>query len=95
MYVVGDCVTVDEQLIPFHGKSPFTQYIPSKPYKYGIKAWALCDSRTFYAYNMQIYTGRDRNCAPETKQGKRVVLELTHGLSGDTIFSHRTSWPKS
>lgn len=95
MYVVGDCVTVDEQLIPFRGKSPFTQYIPSKPYTYGIKAWALCDSRTFYAYNMQIYTGRDRNCAPETKQGKRVVLELTHGLSGDTIFSHRTSWPKS
>lgn len=65
MYILSDCVTVDEQLIPYRGRSPFTQYIPSKPYKYGIKAWALCDARTYYAYNMQIYTGKNRNCAPE------------------------------
>lgn len=85
LYVVGDCVTVDEQLIPFRGKSPFTQYIPSKPYKYGIKVWALCDSRTYYAYNMQVYTGKGRNCAPEKNQGKRFVLDLTHGLSGRNV----------
>lgn len=85
LYVCGDCVTVDEQLIPFRGKSPFTQYIPSKPYKYGIKAWVLCDSRSFYAYNMQIYTGRDRNCTPEVNQGKRVVLDLTCGMDGRNV----------
>jgi len=31
MYILSDCVTVDEQLIPYRDRSPFTQYIPSKP----------------------------------------------------------------
>lgn len=41
LYCVGDFVTVDEQLLPFRGRSPFTQYIPSKPAKYGLKLWVL------------------------------------------------------
>jgi len=36
-YVPGTDITVDEQLVPFRGKCPFRQYIPSKPSKYGIK----------------------------------------------------------
>ncbi|XP_055306906.1 piggyBac transposable element-derived protein 1-like, partial [Sitodiplosis mosellana] len=92
LYSLGDSVTVDEQLIPYRGKSPFTQYIPSKPYKYGIKVWALCDSYTYYAYNMQIYTGRGVNQERERNQGQRVVLDLTEGLSGcnvtcDSLFT--------
>lgn len=95
MYIPGDFLTVDEQLLPFRGRSPFTQYIPSKPAKYGIKIWVCTDAKTFYAYNMQVYAGRDRNCAPEVNQGERVVLELTEGLNGrnvtcDNFFtSHR------
>lgn len=85
MYNPGENVTVDEQLVPFRGRCPFTQYIPSKPAKYGIKIWTACDSASFYAWNMQIYTGRDRNCKPEVNQGQRVVLELTTGLSGQNI----------
>lgn len=82
LYVPGITVTVDEQLVPFRGRCPFTQYIPSKPNKYGIKIWALCDSKTYYAYALEIYCGRNRNAAPEVKQGERVVLSLTEGLNG-------------
>lgn len=32
-------LTVDEQLFPYRGRTKFTQYIPSKPAKYGIKVW--------------------------------------------------------
>lgn len=39
LYVPGKNVTVDEQLMPFRGRCPFTQYLPSKPAKYGIKLW--------------------------------------------------------
>lgn len=46
LYVPGKCVTVDEQLLPFRGRCPFIQYIPSKPAKYGIKIWIVCDSKT-------------------------------------------------
>ena len=38
-YIPGTDVTVDEQLVPFRGRCPFRQYIPSKPAKYGIKVW--------------------------------------------------------
>lgn len=32
-------VTVNEQLFPYRGRTKFTQYIRSKPAKYGIKIW--------------------------------------------------------
>lgn len=44
LYVPSDCLTVDEQLFPYRGRTRFTQYIPSKPAKYGIKLWWLCDA---------------------------------------------------
>lgn len=85
LYVPGKTVTVDEQLVPFRGRCSFIQYIPSKPAKYGIKIWICCDSKTYYAYNLEIYSGRNRNAAPEIKQGERVVLSLTEGLNGRNV----------
>ncbi|GBM60336.1 hypothetical protein AVEN_108121-1 [Araneus ventricosus] len=34
-------LTVDEQLLPSKARCPFSQYIPSKPDKFGIKFWLL------------------------------------------------------
>ena len=50
-------ITVDEQLVPFCGRCSFRQNIKSKPAKYGLKLWLLCDSSTSYVLNAQIYTG--------------------------------------
>ncbi|KAI3358342.1 hypothetical protein L3Q82_014779 [Scortum barcoo] len=36
-FIPNDCVTIDEQLVPFRGRCKFLQYMPSKPAKYGIK----------------------------------------------------------
>lgn len=41
-------VTVDEQLFPFRGQTSFTLYIPSKPAKYGIKIYWLCNTADCY-----------------------------------------------
>lgn len=84
-YIPGKNVTVDEQLVPFRGRCPFTQYMPSKPAKYGMKIWVLCDSDTYYAYNLEMYVGRNRNCQPEVNQGEHVVLTLTEGLNGRNV----------
>jgi len=78
-YIPNENVTVDEQLVTFRGRCPFRQFIPSKPGKYGIKIWALCDSVTSYVYNMQVYTGREGQNR-EVNQGQRVVLDLVSGL---------------
>ncbi|XP_060780363.1 piggyBac transposable element-derived protein 4-like [Neoarius graeffei] len=85
LYNPGPNVTVDEQLMPFRGRCPFRQYIPSKPAKYGIKIWAACDSASSYAWNLQVYTGKCRGGAPEKNQGMRVVLDMAQGLSGHNI----------
>ncbi|XP_055770072.1 piggyBac transposable element-derived protein 4-like [Salvelinus fontinalis] len=80
LYNPGPEVTVDEQLVPFRGRCPFRQYIPSKPAKYGIKSWVACDAKSSYAWKMQVYTGKAAGGCPEKNQGARVVLDLTEGL---------------
>ncbi|XP_031664608.1 piggyBac transposable element-derived protein 4-like [Oncorhynchus kisutch] len=81
LYNPGPDVTVDEQLVPFRGCRPFSQYIPSKPAKYGIKSWVACDAKSNYAWKMQVYTGKPASGGPEKNQGMRVVLVLTTGLT--------------
>lgn len=80
----GRDVCVDEQLVPFRGRCKFKQYIPTKPARYSLKIWAVCDVETSYAWRLQIYTGKagDR---PEVNQGMRVALELTEGLQGNVV----------
>lgn len=74
-------LTIDEHLVKFRGRCPFRQYIPKKPGKYGIKVFALCDSKTKYCCNTDVYTGRNPDEPRETNQGKRVVLQLVSFLS--------------
>lgn len=85
MYYPDEYVTVDEQLVGFRGRCPFKQYIPSKPAKYGIKIWTLCDSKSSYVLNTQVYTGKEKSAAPEKNQGTRVVLDLTKDLKGHNV----------
>ncbi|KAJ7983499.1 hypothetical protein DPEC_G00377590 [Dallia pectoralis] len=73
LYNPGPDVTVDEQLVPFRGRCPFRQYMPSKPARYGIKAWVCCDARSSYAWKMQVYTGKTRD-GPERNLGARRLL---------------------
>jgi len=41
LYLVGSAVCINEQLLPFRGRSGFRQYMPTKPSKYGIKIWIM------------------------------------------------------
>ncbi|KAF2903968.1 hypothetical protein ILUMI_02203, partial [Ignelater luminosus] len=57
-YSLGEFVTIDEKMQAFRGHCSFVQYIPNKPAKYGIKMFALCDGKTFYTDNLEIYCGK-------------------------------------
>ncbi|XP_059415375.1 piggyBac transposable element-derived protein 4-like [Carassius carassius] len=85
LYNPGPHITVDERLVPFRGRCPFRQYIPKMPARYGIKVWAACDSKSSYAWKMQIYTGKPSGGEPERNQGMRVVLQMSEGLQGHCI----------
>jgi hypothetical protein len=55
--VAGPFLTVDEQLLEFHGRVHFKQYIASKPGKFGIKIFWVCDASTSYCLNGLVYIG--------------------------------------
>lgn len=57
-YNMSEFVTIDEMLPSFRGNCNFRMYIPSKPNKYGIKIFALCDAKMFYTSKMEVYVGR-------------------------------------
>lgn len=80
-YRPHESITVDEQLFNFRGRTPFTQYMPSKPAKYGIKIWWVCDSFSYYPLRGQLYTGKVNNTR-DVNQGERVVKDLVSGYKG-------------
>jgi hypothetical protein len=59
---------------PYRGRTRFTQYIPSKPAKYGIKVWWICDAKNWYPMSI-LYTGKSAT-SREKNQGERIVKEL-------------------
>lgn len=58
LYQPGECVTIDEMMAKFRGRSNMMSYMPQKPGKYGLIIWALCDSKTIYFYNGYVYSGK-------------------------------------
>lgn len=74
-------LTIDEQLFPFRGRTPFTQYMPNKPAKYGIKVWWINDAENGYPCFGEIYVGR-RGLQREKNQGNRVVKSLVAKYKG-------------
>lgn len=75
-YKPHECITIDEQLFPFRGHTKFTQYIPSKPAKYGIKVFWACDASNAYPLHGQLYTGKPIDGPRQTNVGERTVLDL-------------------
>ena len=53
-------IAVDEAMIKYKGRCPFIQYVPSKPSKWGIKAWGIADSNTYYLLDFNIYVRKEK-----------------------------------
>ncbi|XP_042856157.1 uncharacterized protein LOC122242824 [Penaeus japonicus] len=100
-YTPSEYVTIDAMVVAFRGKAPFRQYIPSKPAKYGIKIHSMCDAKTFYVCNMEIYAGLQPEGPYKADKGYNsayaVVKRLTSPISGSarnvTFDNWYTSYP--
>ncbi|XP_073537704.1 uncharacterized protein [Phyllobates terribilis] len=75
-YKPGPYITVDEQLFPSKTRCPFTQYMPSKPDKYGHKYWLTVDKRSKYLANGFPYLGKDDTRRAEDRLADHVVMKL-------------------
>ena len=90
-------VAVYEAMMKFKGRCSFLQYMAAKPTKWGIKAWALCDSHSYYMLDFNVYTGkdstRDVNVPLATKVVKDLMAPLYHKFHHVYFDSFFTSLP--
>ena len=75
-YIPSECVTVDEQLVPFRGRCNFIQYLPSKPDRYGIKIFWVVDTLNYFPIYGIPYLGRPLGQDRQVNLGRNTVLEL-------------------
>ena len=75
---------IDEQMIPFKGKSALKQYIPSKPHKYGYKVFILCSNKGII-HDFEVYTGKIEPPAGEPDLGasSNIVVRLSKIIPAD------------
>lgn len=81
-YNIGSNATVDEQLLGYRGRCKFIHYIPTKPDKYGIKIFWLCDAENSYAVNGIVDTGKEPNQPRRMNYGRDVVMQLATPIYG-------------
>lgn len=94
-YTLAEYTTIDEQLVPFRGRTKLRQYIPSKPAKYGLKIWTICDARTWYTHKMEVYVGNQPDGQYKVSNSPTdVVKRLVQNIEGsgrnitcDNLFS--------
>ena len=55
---------MDEQLVGYRCKIPGRTYMPSKPRKYSVKFFWLCEATTGFALRDMIYSGKDSDSGP-------------------------------
>jgi hypothetical protein len=57
VYTPEEQLTIDEAKCPFRWRIIFRVYIKGKSHKYGIKMFELCEAKSGYVYNLNVYTG--------------------------------------
>ena len=99
-YTPEEQMTIDEAICPFRGRIFFRVYIKGKPHKYGIKIFELCEAKSGYVYNLEVYTGAhptnsehntafsvvDRLCDKIKGNGHCVYMD--RWFSSPKIFDH-------
>ncbi|GFO29853.1 PiggyBac transposable element-derived protein 4 [Plakobranchus ocellatus] len=87
-------LSLDEMIIGFKGRWAFKRFNISKPKKYHIKIFGLCDSATGYVYNILTYFGTNTSYNPDldTTSGDAVKIFdtlLSPCVKGHTIYADR------
>lgn len=71
---------VDENMIPFKGRSSLKEYLPMKPIKRGYRVWCRADSDPGYLMQFQVYEGSDASWPAERALGEHVGLSLAENI---------------
>ena len=88
----GREVSIDDMVIGYNGRWRNKQFNSSKPSKYHIKTFGLCDSATGYVKNVFTYYGKNTayhpDSDPDSLQAVKVFQKLLEPLDrGHHIFA--------
>ncbi|UYV82776.1 USP34, partial [Cordylochernes scorpioides] len=90
-YTPQQNLTIDEAMCPFRGRVGFRVYIKGKPHKYGIKIFQISEAVSGYAYNLDIYTGKDPE-QPEHNSIPNLVDRLAKRFYGQGYHIYFDRW---
>ena len=90
----GKDMSIDEMVVGFRGRWKYLQFNATKPSKYHIKTFGLCDSDTGYVYNLFTYygseTGYHPDIDPDSTNAVKVFKTLCEPLEkGHHIYADR------
>ncbi|KAL6484584.1 hypothetical protein MHYP_G00066290 [Metynnis hypsauchen] len=91
---VDEHLSVDEQIIPYKGKSRLKLYNPSKPHKWGYKVYLLCDSKGI-AHNFEFHTGKIQPVIgmPDLGASSNIVLRVASIIpQGQNFKLYHDNW---
>jgi len=100
VYTPEEQPTIEEAICPFQGRIFFRLYIKGKPHKYGTKMFELCEAKSGYVYNLDVYTRAhptnsehntalsvvNRSC--DKIKGKGHCVYMDRWFSSPKIFGH-------
>lgn len=77
--IFTQCLSIDEQMVPYYGRHSSKMFIRGKPIRFGFKLWVLA-SDDGYPYNVMVYCGKNRAAEGDENEGyglgRRVVMSL-------------------
>jgi len=85
-YGFSNLLCLDECMIKFDGRLYFKQYIKSKPIKWGIKGFLICNSENAYCYKIQIYCVKVTEKVEETlSRSENIVLTFLETIQVENM----------
>ena len=82
-YYPGTCVTIDERMISYKGKSKFVVYEPAKPTRYGFRPYVLSDYKSGYTYALQLLEDLEENT--DGSKIYNLVMSLMNCVKNNNI----------
>ena len=83
-------LSIDEEMVPYHGHHSAKMFIRNKPIRFGFKLWMLCSSDG-YPYNIQIYCGKqgeDHTTPLETRVVNHLLACVSDPASHVVYFDN-------
>lgn len=90
----GETISLDEALIRFFGRISFKTYNASKPAKYGMKAYKVCNVLG-YTFKFDLYTGKAAQNLDNLKGVTKIVFDLLEGYLDNGRKVYMDNWYNS